>query len=182
MPLPSFVFNQSFCCLPCIKCRHTCIFHMCLDTCIHHVMKAAWTLTAGDSAVTRLSDGEWSSLVSLPIRQSMGMWRERQAVEKGVGWGVWKDGPVQPVVKDRSSLTGADVDTSATALHHLPFSGHANHALWGEPVCSFPLLPAVRHRHSHVKHQHLCLMHGNITDKCPDWMYLEYNYICTADA
>lgn len=29
-------------------------------------------------------------------------------------------------MKDRRSLTGADVDTSAVALHHLPFTGHAN--------------------------------------------------------
>lgn len=42
--------------------------------------------------------------------------------------GVRKDGLEQPFVKDRHSLTGADADTSAMALHHLPFTGQANHA------------------------------------------------------
>lgn len=45
---------------------------------------------------------------------------------------VWKDGLEQPFVKDRRSLTGADADTSATALHHLPFTGRANHGSLGE--------------------------------------------------
>lgn len=57
------------------------------------------------------------------------------------GWvAAWKDGLEQPFVKDRRSLTGADADTSATALHHLPFTGRANHGSLREGARS-PSLP-----------------------------------------
>lgn len=70
------------------------------------------------------------------------MLRERQAE----GWvAVGKDGLEQPFVKDRRSLTGADADTSATALHHLPFTGRANHGSLRERArslhSSLPPLP-----------------------------------------
>lgn len=69
---------------------------------------------------------------------------EERDGQRSRGWmGVWKDGLEQPVVKDRRSLTGADADTSAVALHHLPFTGHANHALRRESACSFPLFPSL---------------------------------------
>lgn len=51
---------------------------------------------------------------------------------------VWKDGPEQPFVKDKSSLTGADADTSATALHHLPFTGRAGHGSLRDGARSLP--------------------------------------------
>lgn len=64
------------------------------------------------------------------------------------GWGgaegwvaAWKDGLEQPFVKDRRSLTGADADTSATALHHLPFTGRANHGSLREGALP-PSLPS----------------------------------------
>jgi len=57
-------------------------------------------------------------------------------------------------VKDRRSLTGADVDTSAMALHHLPFTGHANHALSGEPTCFSPSLSSPLLAHTHAKQWH----------------------------
>lgn len=80
------------------------------------------------------------------------MLRERQAE----GWvAVWKDGLEQPFVKDRRSLTGADADTSATALHHLPFTGRANHGSLRERACSLhsslpspPSLPLASHPHA----------------------------------
>lgn len=68
----------------------------------------------------------WCRSPYLRARECEGRDRQRSR-----GWmAVWKDGLEQPVVKDRRSLTGADADTSAMALHHLPFSGHANHAAW----------------------------------------------------
>lgn len=77
------------------------------------------------------------------------MLRERQAE----GWvAVWKDGLEQPFVKDRRSLTGADADTSATALHHLPFTGRAIHGSLGERArslhSSLPSLPLASHTHA----------------------------------
>lgn len=43
-----------------------------------------------------------------------------------------RDGPEQPVVKDRLGSTGADTDTSATALHHPPLTGHEDYAFQRE--------------------------------------------------
>lgn len=84
--------------------------------------------------------------------------RDGQRRQRSRGWmGVWKDGLEQPVVKDRHSLTGADADTSAMALHHLPFTGHANHALQRGSACSLhsPLSPSLPlSSHTHAEQQH----------------------------
>lgn len=89
--------------------------------------------TSINRSFTGLSNGKQCVLVSRHILQSERMQRERQAK----GWVVgWKDGPEQPFVKDRRSLTGADTDTSATALHHLPFTGRADHGSLRKGACS----------------------------------------------
>lgn len=93
--------------------------------------------------------------------------------QRSRGWmGVWKDGLEQPVVKDRRSLTGADADTSATALHHLPFTGHANHALRRKPARCFPsspslspTLPLSSHTHAEQQHDPSCIW----TEKWVEW-------------
>lgn len=79
----------------------------------------------------------WCHSPYLRARECEG--RDGQRRQRSRGWmGVWKDGLEQPVVKDRRSLTGADADTSAMALHHLPFTRHANHALRRESARCFP--------------------------------------------
>lgn len=92
--------------------------------------------------------------MSRHILQSKRTQRERQAD----GWAaVWKDGPEQPFVKDRRSLTGADADTSATALHHLPFTGRADHRSLRGGARSLhappPLPPSLWH-HTHADQDH----------------------------
>ena len=82
-------------------------------------------------------------------------------------WGVCvervKDGPGQPVVKDRRSLTGADADASSTAVHHLPLAGHANHtAPHGRQARSRRFLPVHTytqtrtHSHAHTRAEWRC--------------------------
>lgn len=112
------------------------------------------------STSTGLSNGKRCILVSAHILQSERMRRERQAE----GWvAAWKDGPEQPVVKDRRSLTGADADTSATALHHLPFTGRAGHGSLRQGASLPPHLPpalppcfppsGITHTHTHAEQE-----------------------------
>lgn len=113
-------------------CIHACTLHLCLDIYLSH-QRTATALTAGASLSPR-----WVMAYSPAWCQSPYLraseW-ERRDGQSHRGWmAVWKDGVEQPVVKDRHSLTGADADTSAMALHHLPFTGHANHALWREKL------------------------------------------------
>lgn len=94
------------------------------------------------------------------------MLRERQAE----GWvAVWKDGLEQPFVKDRRSLTGADADTSASALHHLPFTGRANHGSLRERArslhSSLPSLPLASHTHA-KQERHASQPVDGISEQC----------------
>lgn len=90
--------------------------------------RIAGALTAGpllSRGWVMVNSPSWCHGAYFRARECEGRDRQRSR-----GWmAVWKDGPEQPVVKDRRSLTGADADTSAMTLHHLPFTGHANYAL-----------------------------------------------------